>query len=71
MNIKLFEEVLKINFSSTQVNTLKIVLNWVKKLFNKFNEEMFNDFQSFIEKFANILNNSNNDAIILLTLDIH
>ena len=71
MNIKLFEEVLKINFSSTQVNTLKIVLNWVKKLFNKFNEEMFNDFQSFIEKFANILNNSNNDAIIFLTLDIH
>jgi hypothetical protein len=59
MNIKLFEEVLKNNFSSTQVNTLEIVLNWINILFKKFNEEMFNDFENFIEKFANILTNNN------------
>ena len=49
MNIKLFEEVLKNSFSSTQVNTLEIVLSWINILFKKFNEEIFNDFESFIE----------------------
>jgi hypothetical protein len=62
MNIKLFEEVLKNNFSSTQVNTLEIVLNWINILFKKFNEEMFNDFENFIEKFANILTNNNHNV---------
>ena len=64
MNIKLFEEVLKTNFSSTEVNTLAIVLNWINILFKKFNENMFNDFESFIDKFANILNNNNNNALL-------
>ena len=64
MKIKLFEEVLKTNFSSTEVNTLAIVLNWINILFKKFNENMFNDFESFIDKFANILNNNNNNALL-------
>jgi hypothetical protein len=64
MNIKLFEEVLKTNFSSTQTNTLDIVLKWISTLFRKFNEEMFNDFESFIEKFATILNNTSTFVII-------
>ena len=62
MDIKLFEELLKINFASNQVNTLEIVLNWINILFKKFHEEMFNDFESFIEQFANILNNNNNNV---------
>ena len=65
MNIKLFEEVLKNNFSSTQVNTLEITLNWINILFKKFHEEMFNDFEKFIEQFASILNNKNNNVRIL------
>lgn len=54
-NIKLFEEVLMKFFSETSVFILNLVFEWVKKLFKKFHEEAFINFNEFMNNFTNII----------------
>ena len=55
-NIKLFEEVLMENFSNKEKDLLLLIIKWIEKLFNKFNEEAFSgSFDKFIENFSVII----------------
>ena len=55
-NIKQFEEVLMDYFSFREKDLLLLIIKWIEKLFNKFNEEAFSgSFDKFIEKFSVII----------------
>ena len=70
MNIKLFEEKLSTFLNvDTKESTLELILNWIKKLFKKFNENMFANLDTFIENITKILNHKN-EVIFITLMDI-
>ena len=54
-NIKLFEEVLTKNFTEKDETILNLIFEWVNKLFNKFHEDSFSNFNVFVSKFTQII----------------
>jgi vacuole morphology and inheritance protein 14 len=69
LNVKNFEEVIKNYFDSRKEFSINIIINWIVKLFRKFHDEMFTNIEAFIQSFANLLSDSN-DNVFNSILDI-
>jgi vacuole morphology and inheritance protein 14 len=69
LNVKNFEEVIKNYFDSKKEFSINIIINWIVKLFRKFHDEMFTNIEAFIQSFANLLGDSN-DNVFNSILDI-
>ena len=54
-NVKLFEEVLTKYFNEKEPSVIELIFKWIEKLFNKFHEETFSNFNSFMQKFTTII----------------
>lgn len=53
LNIKNFENVIRNYFESK--SSIEKILKWIQKLFEKFGDEMFSNVEVFIEKFTNLI----------------
>lgn len=59
-NVKLFEEVLTKYFNEKEPSMIELIFKWIEKLFNKFHEDTFSNFNSFMQKFTNIITHEDN-----------